>query len=170
MEINFESEGPGSLEILESTSRNKTSLRLKYEAETRVFLSKYGGLESIRKTLGFSQRKMSQILMVDPSAWSRWIKDESKVPPHIARSLEWLLQLEGKNPELVRVLTAGLMASGRPASKDVDPEVQKGLIQRISQLEGEIETLKRRKLTEISKVMTLLIGLFALALLLILVK
>lgn len=169
MEINFGDKHLDHLDILEPIGRSKTSLRLKYEAETRVFLTKFGGLESIRKSLGFSQRKMSQILMVDPSAWSRWIKDETKVPPHIVRSLEWLLQLEEKNPELVRVLNAGLMSSGGGGSKVLEAQ-QKTLTERISQLEGEIEGLKRRKLAEISKIMTILIGLFALALLLILVK
>ena len=148
--------------------RQKTSLRLKYEAESRVFLTKFGGLENIRRNLGFSQRKMSQLLMVDPSAWSRWIKDESKIPPHICRSLEWLLNLEGKNPELMRVLSAGLMAPRRENhGSNIETEA---LLGRISQLESEIDELKKKKLTEISKFMTLLIGLFALALLLMLVK
>jgi transcriptional regulator with XRE-family HTH domain len=166
MDLDFVEDGAGQ-DLLDSASaRQKTSLRLKYEAESRVFLGKFGGLENIRRNLGFSQRKMSQLLMVDPSAWSRWIKDESRVPPHICRSLEWLLNLEGKNPELMRVLSAGLMAPGR-SEKLLD---QGPLLERISQLEQEIDQLKKKKLTEISKFMTLLIGLFALALLLILIK
>lgn len=164
MEMDFELQKHEFAGDLDHQSRSKTPLRLKYEAESRVFLGKFGGLENIRKNLGFSQRKIAQLLMVDPSAWSRWVKDPAKIPPHICRSLEWLLQLEGKNPELMRVLSAGLMSSGR------DSKGQEALLLRIQQLEQEIEGLKTKKLTEISKVMTLLIGLFALALLLILVK
>jgi transcriptional regulator with XRE-family HTH domain len=164
MEMDFELDKREFTGQPDPQGRSKTPLRMKYEAESRVFLGKFGGLENIRQNLGFSQRKISQLLMVDPSAWSRWVKDPEKIPPHVCRSLEWLLQLEGKNPELVRVLSAGLMSSGR------DNKAHEVLVHRIQQLEGEIESLKTKKLTEISKVMTLLIGLFALALLLILVK
>jgi len=164
MDMDFELDKHGFTGEAEPEGRQKTPLRMKYESEARVFLSRHAGLENIRKNLGFSQRKISQLLMVDPSAWSRWVKDESKIPPHICRSLEWLLQIEGKNPEVLRVLTAGLMSSGTGG------KAQEALMDRIQLLENEIEGLKKKKLTEISKVMTLLIGLFALALLLILVK
>ena len=80
-------------------SRSKTSLRRRYEAEVDVIRSQIGGLEKVRDRLGLSQRKMCQLLMVDPSAWSRWTKDESKVPPHIYRALQWYLALTQEKPE-----------------------------------------------------------------------
>ncbi len=76
--------------------RSKSSLRMTYEAEVKVFRSKFGGIEDIRKNLGLSRRKMCQLLMVDPSAWTRWMRDEDRVPPHIYRALEWYLALEKK--------------------------------------------------------------------------
>jgi transcriptional regulator with XRE-family HTH domain len=76
----------------------KTSLRLRYEAEAQVILKKLGGLNGIRFELGLSQRKICQLLLVDPSSWSRWIHDESKTPPHILRSLEWYMALMDKYP------------------------------------------------------------------------
>ncbi len=79
--------------------RSKTALRLKYEAEVKVIRSQIGSIESVRKELGLSQRKMCQLLMVDPSTWTRWIKDEQKVPPHVYRALQWYLQLIEKRPE-----------------------------------------------------------------------
>jgi len=82
-----------------SILRSKSSLRLKYEAERSILKAQLGGLEEIRKRLGLTQRKMTQLLLVDPSAWTRWIKDESKVPPHIYRSLQWYLNLIDKKPE-----------------------------------------------------------------------
>ena len=82
--------------------RSKTSLRLRYESEARVILRQLGGMEGVRKTLGLSQRKISQLLLVDPSAWSRWVKDESKTPPHVIRALQWYLQLEQKDPSWVQ--------------------------------------------------------------------
>src|SRR5258708_7833509 len=76
----------------------KTSLRLKYEAEAQVILKKLGGLNGIRLELGLSQRKICQLLLVDPSSWSRWLQDQSKVPPHILRALEWYMALMEKYP------------------------------------------------------------------------
>jgi transcriptional regulator with XRE-family HTH domain len=78
--------------------RSKTTLRIRYESEARVLLQKMGGLEGIRQQLGLSQRKICSLLLVDPSAWSRWIKDESRTPPHVVRCLQWYMELEGKNP------------------------------------------------------------------------
>jgi hypothetical protein len=77
--------------------RSKTSLRLKYEAEAKVVQQKIGDLESIRNRLGLSQRKICQLLLVDPSAWTRWTQSES-APPHIFRALEWYLTLVDQNP------------------------------------------------------------------------
>lgn len=77
----------------------KTSLRLRYEAEVRVIARKLGGLEDIRAQLGVSRRKMAQLLMVDPSAWTRWSKQPEKIPPHIYRALQWYLALIDKKPE-----------------------------------------------------------------------
>lgn len=78
--------------------RSKTSLRLRYEAEVRVIRRQLGSLEQVREELGLSRRKMCQLLMVDPSAWTRWMKDESRVPPHIWRSLQWYMALIDKTP------------------------------------------------------------------------
>ena len=89
----------GSLEFIERPqSRSKTALRLRYESESRVILRQFGGLEGVRKHLGLSQRKICQLLLVDPSAWTRWCRDENKVPPHVVRSLQWYLMLENKDP------------------------------------------------------------------------
>ncbi len=148
--------------------RLKTALRLKYEAEVRAFKTRYLSIENVRKTLGFSQRKMCQLLMVDPSAWSRWMKDETKIPPHIYRALEWLLLSQEKNPDLLRVMSAGLMSSG--GGSGVSKAETQALEGKIQALEGEIHELKRKNLAATAKFMILLLGLFALSLLVILVK
>jgi len=96
----------------------KTSLRLKYEAESRVIRKQLGGLNEIRQMLGLSQRKMCQLLMVDPSAWTRWTKDESKVPPHVWRALQWYIELENKRPEWAQWRQYVL---ARPESRDSKP-------------------------------------------------
>lgn len=80
--------------------RAKTSLRLRYEAEVDVVRKKIGDLETIRGLLGLSQRKICQLLLVDPSAWTRWTRSGGEVPPHIYRMLTWYLALNEKYPAL----------------------------------------------------------------------
>ncbi len=109
MDIDLGIEGSPNREGGESSElKVKSSLRMRYAAETKVFTTQYGGLENIRQKLGFSRRKMCQLLLVDPSAWTRWCRDEAKVPPHIYRSLEWFLALNQKaftQPDLAAIFT-----------------------------------------------------------------
>ena len=78
----------------------KTSLRMTYEAQVEVLKRQLGDLESIRERLGLSQRKISQLLMVDPSSWTRWTKKGDEAPPQIWRALQWYLALQDKIPGL----------------------------------------------------------------------
>lgn len=80
--------------------RSKSSLRIRYDAEVLLIKRKIGDLEYIRQTLGLTQRKMCQLLLVDPSAWTRWTKKGEDAPPHIYRSLQWYLALQEKYPAL----------------------------------------------------------------------
>lgn len=95
------------MDIIKEKSLSPSKLR--YLAEVEVFKRQHGGLEEVRSRLGFSRRKMAQLLLVDPSAWTRWCKDEGRVPAHVYRSLEWYLALMEKTttyPELASVFQA----------------------------------------------------------------
>lgn len=80
--------------------RSKTSLRMLYEAQVAVIQKQIGDLERVRTDLGLSQRKMAQLLLVDPSSWTRWTRKGDQIPPHIWRSLQWYLTLREKIPGL----------------------------------------------------------------------
>ena len=80
--------------------RSKTSLRMHYEAQVAVIRRQMGDLEAVRLNLGLSQRKMSQLLMVDPSSWTRWTRQGDEAPPHIWRALQWFSALQEKIPGL----------------------------------------------------------------------
>jgi transcriptional regulator with XRE-family HTH domain len=108
MEIEGVGQGQDSFEkgtpnesILEGDidARSKTSLRMHYEAQVSVIQNQIGNLEEIRASLGLSQRKMAQLLLVDPSTWTRWIKGD-EAPPHIWRALQWYSALKEKIPGL----------------------------------------------------------------------
>lgn len=112
--------------------RSKTALRMKYEAESEVIRQRIGDLNEVRQRLGLSQRKICQLLLVDPSAWTRWTSQGAQAPPHIYRALEWYLNLQEKHP-------AGEHALHTIPSKlsDLYYETQK--------LKQEIEALKEQK-------------------------
>jgi hypothetical protein len=76
----------------------QTSQRLHYEAHVEVVRKQLGGLEEIRVKLGLSGRKLCQLLLVDPSAWTRWKKEGA--PPHIWRALQWYFIIQEKIPGL----------------------------------------------------------------------
>lgn len=86
--------------LVSGTSKSKSVLRMRYEADVSVIKKRLGSLEEMRAKLGLTQRKMSQLLLVDPSAWTRWTKGREDAPPHIYRMLQWYLALEDKYPAL----------------------------------------------------------------------
>lgn len=120
--------------------KSKSSLRMNYEAHAEVIRKQTGDLESVRKTLGLSQRKMAQLLLVDPSAWTRWLK-EGSAPPHIYRALQWYMTLQEKIP--------GLTPSyflGRDSRVDTAEmrSIESNLIERIKELEEQNSSLKNQ--------------------------
>ena len=134
MEINTEV-GPEFLETDRSIkfigpepdgpARARSSLRQRYEAEARVIERRIGGLEKAREMLGLSQRKMAQLLLVDPSAWTRWTQGAQGAPPHVWRALAWYLALQEKYPALDAAFwLQGVARSTGPA---VDEEMSRNL-------------------------------------------
>lgn len=104
MEMDVQGVTPGMAEGLDfdgdDSPRSKTSLRMHYEAQVAVIRRQVGDLESVRLGLGLSQRKMAQLLMVDPSSWTRWTRQGDEAPPHIWRALQWFSALQEKIPGL----------------------------------------------------------------------
>jgi hypothetical protein len=83
---------------IESENEVKMGLRDRYLLERDRIKDEIGDLELIRAKLGLSQRRLCQILLVDPSAWTRWLKTEA--PPHIYKALSWLIELKKSQPEI----------------------------------------------------------------------
>lgn len=90
-----------TVDLLNDDLKVKTSLRMSYEAQAQVIRHQLGPLDGVRLKLGLSQRKIAQLLMVDPSAWTRWTKNEmDSAPPHIWRALQWYMIIQEKIPGL----------------------------------------------------------------------
>lgn len=156
-------ENPASMDG--SETRVKSSLRLNYEAQVRVIQHQIGGLEQARQTLGLSQRKMAQLLLVDPSAWTRWTRPDGEAPPHIWRALQWYLTLREKIPGLTpqyfvnsdpKVISEKTLQQIRSEKGERERQIEE-LRRRIAEMEGaqleilvlkaETKTLRRWNLT-----------------------
>jgi transcriptional regulator with XRE-family HTH domain len=116
---------------------------LKYEAEVGVIRKKLGDLDEIREQLGLTQRKMCQLLLVDPSAWTRWTRDEEDAPPHIYRMLQWYLALEEKYPALDVNFWLSTVSRGEDPNKSSlrDEKIQ-NLTQNLAGVSREVEALR----------------------------
>jgi hypothetical protein len=111
-QIEFENDhlGPEFVGDLATKNRAKTSLRLRYEAEVAVLKRDLGSLENVRIKLGLSRRKICQVLMVDPSAWTRWTREDSDAPPHIYQALRWYLDSKTNENRKFESVSARLAA------------------------------------------------------------
>lgn len=138
--------------------RSKTSLRMHYEAQVSVIQKQIGNLDEIRGNLGLSQRKMAQLLLVDPSSWTRWTKQGDEAPPHIWRALQWYLALREKIPGLTPqyFISTNPQVLHQKALKELDLERQErienmenltqklqNLMQEREGLQGELGQLKK---------------------------
>ncbi len=72
--------------------RQRSSRRLRYEAQAKVFSQEKGSLDGIRKELGLRPSQICEILKVHPSAWTRWVR-QNQAPPHVFQMLEWYMEL-----------------------------------------------------------------------------
>jgi transcriptional regulator with XRE-family HTH domain len=111
--------------------RAKPTLREKYFLERELIRREIGGLDQIREQLGLSQRRLCQLLLVDPSAWTRWVKSEA--PPHIYQALRWLTMLKKVSPD---------MAAPRDLASRVDL-IQTSTQTKFRQLEDNVALLER---------------------------
>lgn len=138
--------------------RSKTSLRMHYEAQVSVIQKQIGNLEEIRGNLSLSQRKMAQLLLIDPSSWTRWTKQGDEAPPHIWRALQWYLALNEKIPGLTPqyFISSNPQVLHQKALKELDLERQErienmeaftqklqNLMQEREGLHGELGQLKK---------------------------
>ena len=133
---------------MSESSRAKSTYRVAFESEKSVILQDIGDLEQIRARIGVSRRKMCQILMVDPSAWTRWTRSAEGAPPHVYRMLEWYLLLKEKHPTLAHQyyerLSKPVTAEGENLLRQELQHQLKSTQSRLSsQLSSEVEQLQR---------------------------
>ncbi len=162
--LNFDSSIEDPIESLKS----KTSLRMTYEAQARVIQNQIGDLESVRRKLGLSARKMCQLLLVDPSAWTRWKKGENP-PPHLWRSLQWYMTIQEKIPGLTpqyfigkdpQIIEQNFLLKFRQV-QDLVQNQNLSLTQKNAELEGKVKILENE--IRMNRIIALTLGLTTLA-------
>lgn len=118
---------------IEARGSKKEAPKEAYRLEKERISLQHGSLEQMRHSLGLSQRKLCQLLLVDPSAWTRWLKTDA--PPHVYQALNWLLQLKKINPDA----TTPSQFSGRLdlLTKNTDKKIE-DLARQISFLERSV--------------------------------
>ncbi len=125
MDVDFLSENKSSEFRPTNGVRSKTPRRMRYEAEVQMIRNRFGNLDEFRAQLGLSRRAICNLLLVDPSAWTRWTASSGKAPPHIFRALEWYWYLMQKDPKAVLPIgTWGAQAYGERIRK-VESELEK---------------------------------------------
>jgi hypothetical protein len=118
-------------ELKSQQKDQEKGLRQQYLTEKIRIEHDLGALEDIRLKLGLSQRRMCQLLLVDPSAWTRWMK--TGAPPHIYKALSWLMELQQLNPHVT---------APNDMAKRID-YVKATTDAKIRELEGQVSTLER---------------------------
>ena len=121
-----------SLNTRQTDDRPKGANRMRYDAEVEVMKREIGSLDTIRARLGLSRRKLCQLLLVDPSAWSRWTREDEDAPPHIYRALQWYVRLHENFP-----------AEQKPNYDRVVREVA-DLQDRLRRMQGEVQKVKQK--------------------------
>lgn len=133
-------------DVQKNSEALKTSLRLQYEAQVEVIKKQIGDLEQVREKLGLSQRKICQLLMVDPSSWSRWVSKGDPAPPQVYRALQWYMALNEKIPGLTPQYFIGK-----------DPEVLHQVALRT--IDKAIVSEKQNRLTDLEQIKLEILGL-----------
>ncbi|MCS6837560.1 MAG: helix-turn-helix transcriptional regulator [Bdellovibrionaceae bacterium] len=127
----------------DGNSKKKSSLRASFEVSAQGIRNQIGGLKGVQAKLGLNQRKLAQLLMVDPSTWNRWLKDEDKVPPHIWRALQWYLALEEKLPGLNPQIFIGSTSYPPQIDQKLNEMKQQLTLQLKEEINHELVTLQK---------------------------
>ena len=73
--------------------------REKNELTAELIRKQIGSIEQIRLSMGLNKKRMCELLLIDPSTWTRWCSGKTPVPPTVYRTLQWGLAVMDKHPE-----------------------------------------------------------------------
>ena len=140
--------------------KSKTTLRIKYEVQADFIRREIGDLEEIRHKLGLSKRKICQMLLIDPSTWTRWTTfNDSKAPPHIYRMLQWYLLMMEKHPHLHQEFWLSAFHQSQKRAEDVVASTY-GSLEDLKARIRSLEQMNRRNIYVFTSFLMLILGVF----------
>ena len=77
----------------------KTKSRGRNEITASLIQKQIGDIEQVRASLGLNKKRMCELLLIDPSTWTRWTTGKTAPPPWLYRTLQWGLAVMDKHPE-----------------------------------------------------------------------
>lgn len=124
--------------------KSKSAMKMQYEAESNAIKKRIGSIQSIRKNLGLNQRKASQLLLVDPSAWNRWERAGNDAPFYIYKALEWYSLLVDKHPNMGN--SFWLQQDNIKLNEELLGQIKKEIKSEIAMERSELADVKRASL------------------------
>lgn len=147
----------------EKNHLNKSlTYREKNELTAELIKKQIGDIEQIRISMGLNKKRMCELLLIDPSTWTRWSTGKTPVPPTVYRSLQWGLAVMDKHPEFhpLMISRSNLFNEARIGSQK--PKNSEEIKEKSLFLEEELRQLKNTQ-------KKLLFGIFGLISLLVIV-
>ena len=120
--------------------------REKNELTASLIKKQIGDIEQIRAFMGLNKKRMCELLLIDPSTWTRWTTGKTQPPPSVYRTLQWGLAVMDKHPEFHPLLIKQSQTLAEPAnsntlqSKDQQQQEQQ---QELEKLTTEVIYIKK---------------------------
>lgn len=83
----------------EDNGKKSLSARDRNEITASMIKKQIGDIEQVRALMGLNKRKMCELLLIDPSTWTRWTTGKTNPPTWVYRTLQWGLAVMDKHPE-----------------------------------------------------------------------
>jgi hypothetical protein len=140
----------------QNNDKKSLSARDKNELTADLIKKQIGDIEQVRALMGLNKRRMCELLLIDPSTWTRWTTGKTPPPTWVYRTLQWGLAVMDKHPEF-HPLMAKQGVFDTQTSKPITNEKE------VFKLIKEVQDIKR----DLKKWTLLSFGLLALSSLLI---
>ena len=122
----------------EDTDKNTLSARERNELAASLIKKQIGDLEQVRALLGLNKKRMCELLLIDPSTWTRWTTGKTEPPPWLYRSLQWGVAVMDKYPEFHPLLINQKIVDSKGSNTNIDSGY-KDLAKEVSSIKKDLK-------------------------------
>jgi len=139
--VNFDWELNTEDEFLENGNNKTKSLgpRERNEITASLIQKQIGDIEQVRATIGLNKKRMCELLLIDPSTWTRWTTGKTTPPPWVYRTLQWGLAVMDKHPEFHPLLINQTAALAPSNTNSLDSSEIRALSNEISEVKKDLK-------------------------------